>query len=185
MAKNEKFKKGDKVRLKNGRTMLLVAGYSGNYVCAQYVSSGRFIYEREQDLVLWEEEKEKIMVDNVTLYEVKLDDGLVVLANHIGTNSANMWIMEERGNGKCHFVKSEQVSEVLPFTFSVRLNGKDTHFIGEPANVVKGDVLLYTGNGADDIKIVYVTAVNTKNKSAAKEFKGLRINTSPFQKSPN
>jgi len=64
---------------------------------------------------------------------------------------------------------------VVPYTFSASINGKETHYIGTPDVLKKGDVLLHTGSTTPQVAVV--TGVDTKNKGARAKFKGAKIVT--------
>lgn len=112
-----------------------------------------------------------------TLYSFKKEDGSTGYGNHIGTNSSNQYLIEEKTTGQIHVLDKNQLEEVLPYTFSALINGKETHFIGTPGTLVKGDLLLYTGTGTAIPQIAVVTNVDTKEKTARAKFKGRKLVT--------
>lgn len=168
------FNNGDIVVSMNGKRPAKIHYISGYYVHAKYLHNGASIRFNKDNIKLYEEEN---MTTASTLYQITQEDGTVTFGTHVGTNSANMLLIEEKGTGKIIFAKKEQVEEVLPFTFAVRQNGKNVHYLGEPDRVKKGDVLLYTGEGADKYELAVVTGVDTKNKTATKTFKGKKVLT--------
>jgi hypothetical protein len=76
-----------------------------------------------------------------------------------------------------YFIKDpKELEEVLPYTFSVSIGGKDVHYQGHPDKIKKGDYLLIsTGNNVPCIGVV--TAVDTKNKTARSRFNGVKLVT--------
>jgi hypothetical protein len=170
-----KFTVGDVVVSFNGKRPARITHISTYYVHAKYLHNGASIRFASNNIKLYEEET--AMSQTNTLYQVKLEDGTITFGIHVGTNSSNQLLIEEKGTGRIIFASKSQVEEVLPFTFSVRQNGKTVHYLGEPDRVAKGDVLLYTGEGADRYELALVTAVNTKNKSATKTFQGKKVLT--------
>lgn len=109
-----------------------------------------------------------------TLYSF-VDNGTVKYGTHIGTNSSNQLLIEEKGSGRIYTLNRNDVDEVVPYTFSVVDVMDDlstTHYIGTPDTVKKGDILL-TAKG----DLVKVVAVNTKSKTASTTFKGRRVVT--------
>lgn len=170
----EKFNIGDIVVSMNGKRPAKITYVSGYYIHAKYMHNGSSVRFSKDNIKIYEEEQ---MTTANTLYQITQEDGTVTFGIHVGTNSANMLLIEEKGTGKIIFAKKDQVEEVLPFTFSVRQNGKNVHYLGEPEKVKKGDVLLYTGEGADRYELAVVTGVDTKNKSANKTFKGKKLTT--------
>jgi hypothetical protein len=112
--------------------------------------------------------------DKQTLYSFTVD-GETRYGSHIGTNSQNQYLIEEKGTGTIHVFGKNDLEEVVPYTFSATMGGKETHYVGTPGALKKGDVLLYIGSTT--AQIAYVTGVDTKNKSARSKFKGSKIVT--------
>ena len=120
------------------------------------------------------EGSEKTM-DMKTLYTFNNDEGEIVFGTHIGTNSENNFIIELKGTGAIVVKSPKELEEVLPYTFSVDIEGKEIHYIGEPGKVSKGDWLLQrVGKGH---LVVQVKAVDTKNKAARSKFSGRKLVT--------
>lgn len=177
MATNDKFEVGDIIISNYGKKPLKITSVYSSQVYASYLHNNATKSFYKSDIKHYEDHDAMTTTSN-TLFQITLEDGSVTYGTHVGTNSSNQYLIEEKGTGKIILANKSQLEEVLPYTFAVRLNGKTTHFQGEPEKVVKGDVLLYTGEGADNAQFAYVTAVDTKNKSATKAFKGLRVQTS-------
>ena len=175
-----KFQVGDIVRKTYGETPLRVesvvpwGGY-GYRIKARYLHSQRVVdYENENAYVLIEEETK--MTTTNTLYKITTAEG-EVYGTHIGTDSSGRYIMEEKGTGAIRVVSAKDIEEVLPFTFSVRMGGREQHFQGEAGKFTIGDILLYSGGGADKFELAVVKKVDTKNKSASRAFEGVRVVT--------
>ncbi len=147
--------------------------YSGGQFVCRYLESRQTFYAREYDLKLHEEETEMV-ADTKTLYSFTVD-GIIAYGTHIGTNSQNQYLIEEKGTGKIHVFDKKDLEEVVPYTFSATMGGKETHYVGTPETLKKGDVLLYTGSNTPQVAVV--TGVDTKNKSARSKFKGAKIVT--------
>ena len=125
--------------------------------------------------------KETTMATPVqTLYSFPKADGTLGYGIHIGTNSANKFLIEEKGTGTIHIFDKKDLEEVLPYTFAIRYPGNSTnyHFIGEPDTVKVGDILLQT----DEIRhqTVTVVEIDTKSKRATKRFTGVKLLTQPL-----
>jgi hypothetical protein len=146
--------------------------YGGFYKC-KYLHTNTSFTEYGQDIKLYEEETE-MTADTKTLYSFTVD-GNVAYGTHIGTNSQNQYLIEEKGTGKIHVFDKKDLEEVVPYTFSATMGGKETHYVGTPDLLKKGDVLLYTGSGTPQVAVV--TGVDTKNKSARSKFKGAKLVT--------
>lgn len=111
-----------------------------------------------------------------TLYTFKDSEGNVTFGTHVGTNSQNLYILEVKGVDGYVVKDPEELEEVLPYTFSVKKNNRDYHYIGEPGKLSQGDWLILE-EPSNSYLIVQVQAVNTKNKGAKKKFKGCKIVT--------
>ncbi len=179
------FQVGDIVRRPTGKKLYEITKISasetqGEYYDSAYVKAypngknSSFIYLR--DLVLADPEDsspDKTMMK--TLYKFKDDSGAEVFGVHIGTDGSNNYVLEVKGGGGIVIRPPSQVEEVIPWTFSVKINGKETHFMGQPGNIKKGDFLMYNCNGTP--VLCTVTGVDTKCKTARDKFKGLKLVT--------
>ena len=114
------------------------------------------------------------MATEKTLYTFKKSDGTEAFGTHIGTNSQNKFLIEEKVTGEIHVLDKKDLEEVLPYTFSAKMGNSETHYIGNPDALKVDDILLCTSGSTPQIAVV--TAVDTKNKSA-KKFKGAKIMT--------
>lgn len=176
----EQFKEGDIVIANYGKRPARVTSvyyYSGNrdgYVYAKYLHNGASIRFSTSGVKLHEEAN---MTDTKTLYSYTKEDGTTVYGTHVGTNSQNMYLIEVKGSNEIILVNKADLEEVIPYTISVRMNGKNSHYQAEPGKFKKNDVLLYTGAGVDKFEVAMVTAIDTKSKSAITTFKGLKLVT--------
>ena len=139
----------------------------------KYLESGQTFEEYDYNLKLYTEETE-MATETKTLYSFTVDDK-VAYGTHIGTNSSNQYLIEEKGTGTIHVFDKKDLEEVLPYTFSAKMGTSENHYVGTPGAVSKGDILLYTGSSTPQIAVV--TGVDTKNKSARSKFKGAKIVT--------
>lgn len=112
-----------------------------------------------------------------TLYSFTIN-GNTAYGTHIGTNSQNQYLIEEKGTGKIHVFDKKDLEEVVPYTFSAKMANSENHYIGTPGSIAKDDILLYTGSSTPQIAVV--TAVDTKSKSARSRFNGAKIVTQPI-----
>jgi hypothetical protein len=173
MAENN-FKEGDIVISKNGTKPAIVTSTYWGKVYARYLHNANScsfdscnIQQYYGDTTTMTEQKQ--------LYSFTKEDGTIGYGTHIGTNSANQYLIEEKGTGVIHVFAKTDLEEVLPYTFSVKMGNNVTHFLGEEGKVKKGDVLLYTGNSSQTFAVV--NEVNTKNKTAAHKFVGCKLAT--------
>jgi len=172
----QQFNLGDIVTKQYGKKPAEVTyapSYSGGQFTCRYLESKQTFYARGYELKLYEEETE-MTADTKTLYSFTVD-GKTAYGTHIGTNSQNQYLIEEKGTGSIHVFDKKDLEEVVPYTFSASINGKETHYIGTPDVLKKGDVLLHTGSTTPQVAVV--TGVDTKNKGARAKFKGAKIIT--------
>jgi hypothetical protein len=153
-----------------------VSSYGGAEYCnctCKYFHNNQNFSCYAKDLKLYTEETE-MTADTKTLYSFTVDDK-VAYGTHIGTNSSNQYLIEEKGTGTIHVFDKKDLEEVLPYTFSAKMGTSENHYVGTPGAVSKGDILLYTGSSTPQIAVV--TGVDTKNKSARSKFKGAKLAT--------
>ncbi len=176
MAKQENpFSIGDKVTKVNGKKVLTVQWVGGNYITARYDHSMQSTRDHHTCFKYHEEDCQAMTKD--AIYKLNLDSDQEIYANYRGTDSAGNWLMERIGNGGGIIVVSkEKCEEVLPYTFSVRMNGREQHFVGEAGKLKKGDILLYTAGGVDNFAFAIVKNVDTKHKGA-RAWEGVRVLT--------
>jgi hypothetical protein len=127
-----------------------------------------------RDIVLADPEETTPKSTMKTLYKFT-HEGNEVFGTHIGTDGSNNYVLEVKGGGGIVVKDPKDIEEVIPWTFAVKINGKETHFMGQPDKVKKGDFLLYNCNGTP--VLCTVTGVDTKCKTAREKFKGLRLVT--------
>lgn len=145
---------------------------AGWWYC-RYLPPSKGGFEARESSLKLHEDLEETMVETKTLYSFKKTDGTVSYGNHIGTNSNNCYLIEEKVTGEIHVLDPKDIEEVLPYTFSASIAGKETHYVCQPNAVKKGDFLLYTQGSNPQIAVV--TAVDTKNKAARAKFRGKRL----------
>ena len=145
---------------------------NGYYSC-KYLHSNQTFTAYGIDLKLYEGETDEMATEK-TLYTFKKSDGTDAFGTHIGTNSQNKFLIEEKVTGEIHVLDKKDLEEVLPYTFSAKMGNSETHYIGNPDALKVDDILLCTSGSTPQIAVV--TAVDTKNKSA-KKFKGAKIMT--------
>lgn len=178
----QKLQVGDIVTRLNGKKPAQITycysgyqSYDGYYTC-KYLQSGGSFTTYGNELKIYEEDTEE-MAQTKTLYSFTID-GKVAYGTHIGTNSQNQYLIEEKGTGSIHVFDKKDLEEVVPYTFSAKMGNSENHYVGTPGALAKDDILLYTGGGTPQIAVV--TGVDTKNKSARSKFKGAKIVTQPI-----
>lgn len=110
-----------------------------------------------------------------TLYSFLKEDGTFGYGDHIGTNSQNQYLVEEKTTGAILVFDKDKLEEVLPYTFSAKIGNAEVHYQGKANTVKVGDILLFLGDG--NTQIAVVTGVDTKNKGARAKFNGAKIVT--------
>ena len=144
-----------------------------SYWYCKYLPPGKGAFEASESELKLYESPEQSMAETKTLYSFTKTDGTITYGTHIGTNSSNNYLIEEKGTGEIHVLDPKTIEEVLPYTFSATIAGKETHYVCQPDVVKKGDYLLYTNGNTPQIAVV--TAVDTKNKTARSKFRGKRL----------
>lgn len=168
------FKVGDRIRKLSGEKVLIVTSSGDYWTYAQYENSGHSVRDYTGNFTLVDASS----ASKVSLYKLltyKDAAGQDIFASYCGTDSSGNWLMERADGAGIVVVKKELCEEVLPYTFSARMSGRDHHFVIEEGKVKKGDVLLYTP-GINDMAIVVVKNLDTKNKQA-RPWKGRRLVT--------
>lgn len=152
-------------------------GWNAQYVCRYEHSSISFrAYERELKLY----DDQATMTTTKTLYSFTKADGTVGYGTYLATNSANQLIVEEKGTGAILTFDKDQLEEVLPYTFAVKIGKNETHYVGKPGCVQKGDVVMLS-MADTEYSIGRVTAVDTKNKNARAKFNGVKLVTQAIE----
>lgn len=170
-----KFNIGDIVTKFYGKKPAEITYTSGSYYNCKYLHNKQSFYAYDNELKLYEGETNEMASDTKTLYSFTKEDGTVAYGIHIGTNSQNQYLIEEKGTGAIHVFDKSALEEVVPYTFSAKMGSSENHYVGTPGALSKGDILLYTGSSSPQIAVV--TGVDTKNKSARAKFKGAKLAT--------
>lgn len=175
------FQVGDIVRRPTGKKLYQITSVDVNqnthYASARvkaYPDGKNQSYIYLRDLVLADPEEIAPKSTMKTLYKFT-HQGNEVFGTHIGTDGSNNYVLEIKGGGGIVVKDPKDIEEVIPWTFAVKINGKETHFMGQPDKVKKGDFLLYNCNGTP--VLCTVTGVDTKCKTAREKFKGLKLIT--------
>jgi hypothetical protein len=145
------------------------AGRGAGNPTIRSTTTGRVDQYYEHALVLYESFETEIMTQ--TLYSFIKADGTTGYGTHIGTNSKNEFLIEEKGNGTIHTFDKKDLEEVLPYTFTAKTVNTETNFVGTPDTLKVGDHLLSSAG-----QIYVVTKLDTKEKNA-KKFNGVRLVT--------
>ena len=168
---------GDLIVKLSGKKPIEVTGFSGfnsTYVNGRYVDSGSTVCEKYHYFKPYENKKQTIM-NKQQLFTWTDSEGQHY-GTYLATNSSGQYVIEEKQTGNIVTMSVDDVEEVIPWTFSAKLDGlKEKHFTG-PDTIKKGDVLLQIDSRSSNSKIWIVTDVNTKNKTATK-FVGRRVVT--------
>lgn len=171
-----KFQVGDVITKMYGKTPAKVESTplwrTGPYRC-RYIDSGNSFNCYESEIKPAEQTEQSSPMK--TLYSFPKEDGTVGYGNHIGTNSQNQYLVEEKTTGAILVFDKDKLEEVLPYTFSAKIGNAETHYQGKPDTVKVGDILLLTGSNTPQIAVV--TGVDTKNKGARAKFSGAKIVT--------
>lgn len=176
MSYTPEFSVGDQVTKRNGKKVAVVEvvpSYANGYYYCRYVGSGQAFHCNEREIKTADQDEQSQNMK--TLYSFTKEDGSTGYGTHIGTNSQNQYLIEEKGTGAILVYDKDKLEEVLPYTFSVKVGNSETHYQGSPGTLEVGDVLLSTGGSS--LQVAVVSAVDTKNKNARGKFKGVKLVT--------
>ncbi len=175
------FRKGDIVVSKSGHRPMRCESdvYSGTYrFYARYLHNNQMRYVYRDSMKLYDEStKEDVKMEN-TLYSVTVD-GKTTFAIKVGINSANKFLMEEKGTGAILVVDPSAVEEIVPHTIAIGPIDSDrteVNYMIEPDKLLAGDLVLHAQKGSKVFSLGIVRKVDTKCKSA-REFRGVKIST--------
>ena len=175
------FKCGDIIISKTGSKPARVTQIWGCDVYAKYLHINRTALFNKDNIIHYSENTET-MTNSTQLYSFTKEDGTTSYVTYLATDSSGNWVVEEKGSGNSagtiHTLPKESFTEVVPYTFSVNVNGRTEHFGGAEGTVTNGEVLLYTAPSPP--VMVVVNGLNTKCKTAKLKFKGHRIQTTPL-----
>ena len=161
-------------RSTNGRKPIEVTKIECSYIHGRYVESGKTVYDHYCYFKPYENNDQTIMSKQQLF--TWTDNNGQHYGTYLATNTAGKYVIEEKQTGNIVTMSADDVEEVIPWTFSAKLDGlKEKHFIGNDT-IKKGDVLLQIDSRSSNNKIWVVTGVNTKNKTATK-FVGRRVIT--------
>lgn len=176
------FRVGDYVKRPYGNTIYCVASPAShpNMYYSRFtircLRTNKVTSHYTRNFILVENYSEdEIMTNQKTLYSFVDENGTTQYGVHVGTDSSNRYLIEVKGTNNIVVKDKKELEEVLPYTFSTIINGKETHFQITPGTVEKGDVLLYTG--LTPPVVVSVKAVDTKSKEARSKFNGAKLVT--------
>ena len=157
-------------RSPRGKKPIEVLKVDGNYISGKYVDSGKTVWEYYNYFQPYEDNNQTIM-SKEQLFTWTDKEGYRCYGIYLATNSSGQYVIEEKQTGDIVTMSTDEVEEVLPWTFSARNGSIEKHFTG-PDIIKKGDGLLQTSTS----KFWIVTDVDTKNKTATK-FVGRRFVT--------
>jgi hypothetical protein len=190
------FKEGDFVRLRNGKTKMIVVQTLSSSVYANYRPPELDPHSHLHDqcrpyerFILWDDNDPLAQVNKhfpestepmskPTLYQTKEDTPRY--GTELAINSEGQRVLEMRGEkGVVEAFDKDQLTKVVPYTFSAKTYKESpTHFTCQKGQVKVGDVLLYqSGN------IYTVTAIDTACGSAIGAFKGSKLETTLLDES--
>ena len=108
------------------------------------------------------------------LYEMTID-GKQKFGNKLAVNSSGDWVMEIKGEGTVMSVPKSAITEVVPYTVSVKFCGFETQqysYFATKGDWEVGDFVIVD---SDTSSLAAVTAVNSKSPAATKWLTGLKL----------
>lgn len=177
MEDETKFRKGDVVRLRTGKTPMVVDKVTDRpagcqVIRARYFSTpveyGAMSPRKSEDFVLIsrpEGQEKKAMTSK--LYQVKnTGEGPAQFGTYLATNSSGQLVLEMRGEGgRVSAFAPDDVEEVRPHTVGIRISGQPVMHYEMPVGAVgKGDLLAIRIGG--DLRLASVIGTDTKKPAS-------------------
>lgn len=161
---------GDRVRKANGKKVGTVCYKSYPKDTNMRIewddgkTQGVFNYEYTSWVKLEEEE----VMTAEALYEVTLE-GKTSIAKKLMEKTPTMWIMEVKGkDNEVIVVDKKFVSEILPYTIKVLMDGRETSYRVDDESKYEVDDVFLMGK---TLSLARVLSVDTKDKTARGVFK--------------
>ena len=174
MSQNDtQFNVGDIVIKHNGSKPFKIIEVYSLRVVGRFLHNNSMVYA-DSSAIRYYDGAEGGLPPSKTLYSFN-DEGNTIFGTHVGINSQNLFILEVQGQDDFVVKDPKELEEVLPYTFSIKVNGRETHYVGEPGRVSEGDWLILD-NGSGYV-IAQVQKVDTKSKGAKAKFDGRRLMT--------
>jgi hypothetical protein len=148
----------------------VVDGFKAEYPSSEHIMRPRvYVY---QDTSTEQQPKENTMTK---LYEMTID-GKQKFGNKLAVNSSGDWVMEIKGEGTVMSVPKSTITEVVPYTVSVKFCGRgETHqysYFSTKGDWEVGDFVIVDSATSS---LAAVTAVNSKSPAATKWLTGLKL----------
>jgi hypothetical protein len=180
---SHRFKIGDTVRLKTGKSPLKVLSInSDGTIDAVYISCRKEITRDINDFtkdfvetVEKIEERKDEMKDK--LFEVLVDGSASRYGVGVAVNSKGQYVLEMKDSNTYEAFDVTSVKKVMPFTYDVMFSGKSQvySYLGTEGEVAVDDILL--AEGESSFNVAKVVAINTASENATKRFKGRKLAT--------
>ena len=160
--------KGRVYRVGLDTTDFIFGGLEGNtYILANYKGKlHRLVYRKS--IVEVTNTKEETMKK---LYEIKTISD-TIYGEKLAVDSSGNWVMELKGTGSVKSFPKTQITEVVPYSVSVKFHNTSTHYeyFAVKGDWTIGDCLL-TDNGT----FATVTKIDTKSTAANKWLTGFKF----------
>jgi len=164
------FQKGDIIRKKNGKRtaeVLEIGDRWGNArIKWQHSGITNTVYGNDINSFVLAEGGEE--VNTMTLFEFE-KDGKKVIASKLMEKSNKEWIMEIKGSGEVLVVDASTVSEIVPYTIDVLIDGRESSYRAEKGEYKKDEVYVM----GKTLTLAKILKVDTKKKNARGVFKPL------------
>lgn len=133
-------------------------------------------YQRDRILEEFSIEPEGEMnMATTKLYEVKNTlSNTIRFATKLAVNSDGLWVMEDKSTKEVFTTRKEHAEEVMPYTIDVSFenNSRRYSYFAEKGQYSVGDFFIASSREGE-FKMVRVDEVDTKSRSATKDFKPL------------
>lgn len=158
----DRIQVGDFVKKPSGsRTALVLEELYGDGLHIQWQHNGTKSRVYRRDFV-----KADAMTNSTTLFEVN-HNGTTKIATKLMEKSNKAWIMEIKGTCEVLVVDPKDVSEIVPYTIEVNLNGNSQHFQVDEGAYNVDEVYLM----GKTLQLARIVKLDTRNKATKNTFK--------------
>lgn len=118
--------------------------------------------------------KEEIMNKLYEISSTKLTGTDVIYGHKLAVDSSGNWVMEIKGTGEVRSFSKSQVTEVVPYSVSIKFGGTSSeyNYLAVKGDWVVGDLVILNSGGST---IATITGTDTKSNKATKWITGFKL----------
>jgi hypothetical protein len=159
----------------SGGSPFIYRGHVPHGFKAEYPSSAHIMRSR---IYVYQDTTEQQPKENTMtkLYEMTID-GKQKFGNKLAVNSSGDWVMEIKGEGTVMSVPKSDITEVVPYTVSVKFCGRGEtqqySYFATKGDWEVGDFVIVDSSYSSGLATV--TSVNSRSTAATKWLTGLKL----------